>query len=163
MRLSEWRAEAPDDRSMAPKVLAAMAPVLAGLGAEPDPPCWVVWGDDPGVRYTVLAVAEAGLITCHVRVNVPQEGPRASGKLTRWSRVQVGELSVENQGGHTLTSFQVDTQLMRGVDAEGARVTSFAIDLFAGLDGRPMPSLSRAGARSSPPARPALPAPRTDP
>lgn len=163
MRLSEWRAEAPDDRSMGPKVLAAMDPVLAGLGAEPDPPCWVVWGDDPGVRYIVLALADAGLITCHVRVSVPQEGPRASGKLTRWSRVQVGELSVENQGGHTLTSFQVDTQLMRGVDAEGARVTSFAIDLFAGLDGRPMPSLSGAGSRPSQPSRPALPAPRSDP
>lgn len=95
-------------------------------------------------------------------MNVPQEGPRASGKLTRWSRVQVGELSVENQGGHTLTSFQVDTQLMRGVDAEGTRVTSFAIDLFAGLDGRPMASRSGSTERPSQP-RPALPAPRSDP
>jgi hypothetical protein len=163
MRLNEWRAEAPDERSMGPKVLAAVEPVLTGLGAEPDPPCWIVWGDDPGARYTILALADAGLVTCHVRVSVPQEGPRASGKLTRWSRVQVGELSVENQGGHTLTSFQVDTQLMRGVDADGGRVTAFALDVFAGLDGRPMPSRVDDAGRSPRRPVPALPAPRGEP
>ena len=163
MRLSEWRSAAPDERSMSRKVLAVVEPVLSGLGGEPDPPCWIVWGDDPAVRYTTLALADAGLITCHVRVNVPQEGPRASGKLTRWSRIQVGELSIENQGGHTLTSFQVDTQLMRGIDGEGDRVTAFALDLFAGLDGRPMPSRSPEVAGTSHLPVPALPAPRIEP
>jgi hypothetical protein len=117
------------------------------------------------VRYTILALAEVGLVTCHVRVNVPQEGPRASGKLTRWNRIQVGELSVENQGGHSLTSFQVENQLLRGMGPDGDAVTAFALDLFAGLDGRPIPSLvggttsarAREGQRMA-----ALPAPSVD-
>ena len=145
MRLSEWRAGAPHAASVADKVLASIAPVLEGLGAEADPPCWIAWGDDPLVRYTILALADAGVVTCSVRVNVPQEGPRASGKLVRWSRLQVGELSVENQGGHSLVSFQVESQLLRGVDDEGHRVTEFALDVVAGVDGRPFPSVGPAG------------------
>ncbi len=163
MRLSEWRTTAPHEESVAAKVLATVEPVLLGLGAEADPPCWIVWGDDPLVRYTILALAEVGLVTCHVRVNVPQEGPRASGKLSRWSRIQVGELSVENQGGHSLTSFQVENQLLRGMGRDGDAVTAFALDLFAGLDGRPIPSLA-GGTLAVADARrvAALPAPLAD-
>jgi hypothetical protein len=156
VRLSEWRAVAPHPASIADKVLASVAPVLDGLGAETDPACWIAWGDDPTVRYTILAIADAGLVTCSIRVNVPQEGPRASGKLVRWSRLQVGELSVENQGGHSLVSFQVESQLLRGVDDEGHRVTEFALDVLAGVDGRPLPSLGGLGASPSR-AVPALP------
>jgi hypothetical protein len=75
---------------------------------------------------------------------VPQEGPRAAGKLIRWSRVQVGELGVERQAGHTVVNFQVEGQFFRGVDDEVARVTEFALDVFAGLDGRTFPSGARA-------------------
>ena len=39
-------------------------------------------------RYMILVPTPAGLLQVHVRVNVPQEGPRASGKLVRWNRVQ---------------------------------------------------------------------------
>ena len=52
----------------------------------------------------------AGLVQVNVRVNVPGEGPRTTGKLVRWHRVQVGELSVEIQGGHRLLTFQVESQ-----------------------------------------------------
>ncbi len=152
MRLSEWKAVAPNASCVSAKVLRAVEPVLEGLGAEADPPCWVAWGDDPLIRYTILALSEVGLVTCHVRVNVPQEGPRAAGKLARWPRVQVGELSVENQGGHTLVTFQVESQLLRGVDDEGTRVTKFALDLLAGIDGRPLPSVALEG--TSPNAKP---------
>ena len=83
---------------------------------------------------------------------VPQEGPRAAGKLIRWSRVQLGELGVERQAGHTVVNFQVEGQLLRGVDDEVGRVTEFALDVFAGLDGRPFPSRAvspqASGARS---------------
>ena len=144
MRLSDWRPVAPHANAVSDKVIATIEPVLVGLGAEPDPPCWFAWGDDPAARFTILALADAGLVLCSVRVMVPQEGPRAAGKLIRWSRVQVGELGVERQGGHTVVNFQVEGQLLRGVDDEVGRVTEFALDVFAGLDGRPFPS--RAGA-----------------
>lgn len=97
MRLNEWAARAPHPDAMSAKVLGVVRPVLAALGAEPDPEAFVVWADDPD-RYFLLAIAPAGLVTCHVRVNAPQEGPRAAGRLIRWSRLQVGELAVETQG-----------------------------------------------------------------
>ena len=87
MRLSDWRSVAPHANSVSDRVIATIEPVLTGLGAEQDPPCWIAWGDDPEARYTILALADAGLVLCSVRVMVPQEGPRAAGKLIRWSRV----------------------------------------------------------------------------
>jgi hypothetical protein len=142
MRLSGWRAGASHKDATAPKVMAVVQPVLTGLGAESDPPCWVAWGDDPATRYSILAISDGGLVTCNVRVNVPQEGPRASGKLVRWSRVQTGELSVDIQGSHRLVGFQVEGQIMRAIDGEADAVTEFALDIFAAIDGRPLPSLA---------------------
>jgi len=139
MRLSEWRAQAPGRETAGAKVMAVVEPVLATFGLERDPECWIVWGDDPGVRWTLLAAAPGGLVSCHVRVNVPGEGPRASAKLTRWNRVQVGELAVETQGGHRLVTFQVESVVMRGADAEADGIGRFAMVVFAGIDGRPLP------------------------
>jgi hypothetical protein len=141
MRLSAWRTRAPVRDALGPRVLAVVEPVLAGFGAEPDPHCWVAWGDDPDIRYPVLVLTPSGLIVCNVRVNVPGEGPRASAKLVRWSRVSVGELAVETQSGHRLVSFQVEGQVLRGADAEADAITAFAIRLFAGIDGREVPPL----------------------
>ena len=56
----------------------------------------------PGVRYVVLAPTDAGLLQVLVRVNVPGEGPRASAKVIRWNRVQLGELALEMVSGHRL-------------------------------------------------------------
>ena len=53
MRLSGWVEIAPRPESVTPKVLGVVEPMLVMLGCEPDPPCWVAWGDDPGARYTV--------------------------------------------------------------------------------------------------------------
>lgn len=136
MRLSEWRSRSPDRDAMAAKVMASATEALALLGAERDPDCWISWGDDPGVRYTILAPAPAGLVVVNVRVNAPGEGPRASGKIVRWHRVQVGELSVEIQGAHRLITFQVESQLLHGANDDAGEVARFAGSIFAAIDGR---------------------------
>ncbi len=153
MRLSEWRAEAPTRDALASKVTDVVAPVMRALTDDPDPECWIAWGDDPSIRYTILAPTEAGLVTCFVRVNVPGEGPRASAKLVRWNRVQVGELAIETQAGHRLVSFQVETSVLRGADAMADRVGAFAKRLFAAIDGRPWSPSPPAPAASTPARR----------
>ena len=136
MRFSEWRGRAPMKDSVGPKVIPVVEAALVTLGAEPDPECWVAWGDDPAVRYLLLAPTPSGLVQLNVRVNVPGEGPRAGGKIVRWARVQLGELGVEIQGGHRLVTFQVDTLVLNGVDEAADRVAAFAQALFAAIDGR---------------------------
>lgn len=136
MRLSEWRSRAAHADSVVDKVLAPAREALELLGAQRDPECWIVWGDDPAVRWTILAPAVSGLVQVNVRVNVPGEGPRSAGKLIRWHRVQVGELSVEIQGGHRMLSFQVESQILHGTDVEADAVAAFVGSLFAAMDGR---------------------------
>jgi hypothetical protein len=144
MRLSEWAKRAPNQGSMAPKVLAVLKPVLVGLGAKADPSCWVAWGDDPAARYTVLAATPSGLVQAVVRVMVPQEGPRAGGKIIRWNRVQTGELAIDMASGHRLVSFQVENILLRGTDDEGDVVSAFALEVYAAIDGQTPPPRSAA-------------------
>lgn len=139
MRWSGWRAKAPFKDSISPKVLATVDAALAGLGADADPECWVVWGDDPMSRYMLLVPTASGLVLVNVRVSVPGEGPRAGGKVVRWSRVQLGELAVEIQGGHRLVTFQVEAQVLNGADAAADAIAVFAQTLFAAVDGRPAP------------------------
>ena len=86
-----------------------------------------------------MAVTPAGLGIVHVRVNVPQEGPRAAGKLIRWSRVQLGEVAVEAQGAHRLISATVEGIFMRGADSEADAVSAFLQGVLAAVDGRPLP------------------------
>ena len=139
MRLSQWRASAPAKEAAGPKVAGAVDPVLVALGAGPDPHCWVAWGEEPANRYTIFVPTDPGLIACFVRVNVPGEGPRATTKLVRWNRVSIGELGVETQAGHRMVSFQLESQVLRGVDAEADRVAAFALRVIAAIDGRPLP------------------------
>jgi hypothetical protein len=140
MRLSEWQAGTPHRDAMAEKVLVPARDALALLGAERDPECWIVWGDDPQARWTLLVPSAAGLVQVNVRVNVPGEGPRSAGKVIRWHRVQIGELSVEIQGGHRLLTFQVESHLLHGADAEADAMASFVETLFAAMDGRTLPA-----------------------
>jgi len=147
MRLSEWSAAAPNREAAGTRVLAVAGAVLATLGATPDSDCWVSWGDDPGVRWVLLAPTPAGLVMAHVRVNVPQEGPRAAGKLVRWSRVQLGEIAVEVQGAHRIISATLEGVVLRGVDADADAVGAFLQVLLAAIDGRPLPA--RAASPSS--------------
>jgi hypothetical protein len=134
MRLKEWPKRAPHKDSMTPKVLAVLEPVLKGLGAGANPSCWVAWGDDPAARYTVLVPTQPGLIQAIVRVNVPQEGPRAGGKLIRWNRVQTGELAIETASGHRLISFQCENVVLRGSDEEVDTISAFALAVYAAID-----------------------------
>lgn len=105
------------------------------------------------MRYSILVPTDPGLIHCHVRVNVSGEGPRTTTKLVRWSRVTIGELALESQAGHRLLSFQVEQQVLRGVDAEADRVAAFALRLIAAIDGRPLPPVEED--RPPAPSRPA--------
>ncbi len=54
MRLSDWRKAAPYKDSMAPKVLATIDDALLAMGAERDPECYIMWGDDPAARYLIF-------------------------------------------------------------------------------------------------------------
>ncbi|MFL5680247.1 MAG: hypothetical protein ACJ77B_06570 [Chloroflexota bacterium] len=147
MRLSEWRAAAPTRDAMTAKVLAVIEPVVERTGADPDPHCWVAWADDPSVRYTIFVPVAPGLSVVSVRVNVPGEGPRASAKLVRWSRVQVGDLTVETQAGHRVATFQLEQHVLRAGDAAADRISRFALAVLAAIDGRPIPELSEGRGR----------------
>jgi hypothetical protein len=140
---------------MTSKVIGVIEPVIVAMGAEADPSCWVAWGDDPAVRYILLVPTDAGLLQVHVRVNVPQEGPRASGKLVRWNRVQTGELAMEVAGGHRLLSFQVEGQVLKGSDDDADAIAAFALMIFAAIDGRAIdPVAARPGRRPTAKGRP---------
>ena len=136
MRLSEWRTQAPTKDSVSPKVIGIVESAITTLGAETDPECWIVWGDDPAVRYLLFVPIASGLIQVNVRVSVPGEGPRAAAKVIRWNRVQLGELAVEIQGGHRLVTFQAEAQVLSGTDARGDAIAVFARALFDAVDGR---------------------------
>jgi hypothetical protein len=160
MRLSEWRASSPSKEAGSAKVAATVDPVLRSLGADPDPQCWVAWGEEPGVRYTIFVPTAAGLVATYVRVNVPGEGPRATGKLIRWSRVQLGELSVETQANHRLLSFQVEQQVLHGSDEKADRIARFALELLAAVDGRTLPPEASSKRGATRKASPGASAPR---
>jgi hypothetical protein len=152
MRLSDWRSEAPTRDAMGQKVMAAIEPVLRSLGCAPDPDCWVAWGDDPGSRYSVLVPTARGLVWCHVRVNVPGEGPRAAGKLVRWPKVQVGEVSIEVAAGHRMMTGQMEGLVLRGVDESAERAVAFMLTVCDAIDGRltePAPGRPKRAARSA--------------
>jgi hypothetical protein len=135
MRLGEWRKTAPNKESMSTRVLGVLRPVLVDLGAESDSECWVAWGDDPESRYSILAPTVAGLITMAVRIAGP-DGPRATAKLVRWSKVSVSELSVEASDGHRIVAVQVESLVLKGIDGEADRICEFVRGLLAGIDGR---------------------------
>jgi hypothetical protein len=158
MRLSEWRKAAPQRDAASAKLAALVDPVLRSLGADDDPHCWVVWGEEPGTRHTILVPTAAGLISCFVRVNVAGEGPRVSAKLVRWIRVQTSELTIETSGPHRLLSFQIEGHVLGGADDVADRIASFGLEVFAAMDGRPRPEPPSASRRPSSSARRARPA-----
>lgn len=136
MRLSDWRDVAPRKELMTPKVLGVIDGALDMLGADADPECWVLWGDDPAVRYSLLVPTAPGLLVVSVRVNVPGEGPRATGKLVRWPRVQASELSVELLGPRRMVNFQLEGNVLRGTDDEADAITAFVRLMYDAMDGR---------------------------
>jgi hypothetical protein len=135
MRLSEWRKTAPSKEALSNRVLAILKPVLVDLGAEADADCWVCWGDDPEMRYSILAPTIAGLVTVGVRLSGP-DGARATAKLVRWSKVSVSELSIDAADGHRIVAVQVESQVLKGVDEEADRICDFVRGLIAGIENR---------------------------
>jgi hypothetical protein len=134
MRLSEWRKAAPTEGAMNERVLAVLGPVLADLGAERDPECWVAWGEDPDLRYSLLAPTLAGLITVAIRFTSPEDGPRVIAKLVRWSKVSVSELGLDAGGDHRMVAVQVENLVLKGMDEEADRICEFVRILIAGVD-----------------------------
>lgn len=135
MLLSEWRKTAPNRECMSNKVLAVLKPVLADLGADGDPACWIIWGEDPEFRYSIMVPTPAGLLTVAIRIS-GGEGPRVTAKLVRWAKLQLTELSVEASGGHRLVAVQVEGQVLKGMDKEADLICEFVLWLLAGIDGR---------------------------
>jgi hypothetical protein len=130
--------------------MAVLNLVLHDLGADPDPESWVVWGDDPELRYAVLAPTPAGLISVAVRLTGPDEGPRATAKLVRWSKLSVSELAVEASGGHRIVGVQVEGQVLKGLDQEADRICEFVRGLIEGIDGRTPQATPVAPVRAGP-------------
>jgi hypothetical protein len=136
MRLSEWRKAAPTRDAMSAKVIAVLKPVLADMGTDADPECWVAWGDDPAFRYSILAPTLAGLVTVAIRISNPEEGPRATAKLIRWSKLSISELGIEAAGGHRLVAVQVESLVLKGMDEEAGLISEFVRGLIASVDNR---------------------------
>lgn len=139
MRLSEWRATERGREVVAEQVAEALGAALAALGAAADPLAYVVWGDDWRVRYQVLAAAPAGLVVLSVRLNVPSEGPRVSGRLVRWNRLQIGELLAEAHSGHYTVTTTLESMVLQGLDADAGRIAAFLAAVLAHVDGRVPP------------------------
>ncbi len=156
MRLSGWRSRAPGRGGIDQKVIDAVASILAALGAEPDAHCWVTFGDETGSRWTLMAPTQAGLVAVNVRPGAPGEGPRAGGRLIRWTKAQLGELAAETEHGHRIVMFQIEGQPVRGVDDDADEVAAFARLAIAGLEGGPLPDLDAGGRRPDRPAAPPL-------
>jgi len=155
MRLSGWRTKAPGRDGISARVIDAVGAILEALGADADPHCWVTWGDETGSRWTLLAPCSPGLAVVNVRAGSPEEGPRAAGRLIRWGKVQLGELSAEAERGHRLVMFQIEGQPIRGADDSADEVAAFAGLALAGLEGRPLPDLDLRARRRPAPAKPA--------
>ena len=153
MRLSGWRKTAPTNESMGDDVVAMLKPVLVDLGAGPDPNCWVVWGDDPRLRYSVLVPTLAGMVFASVRTSGPEGGPRATAKLVRWSKLAVSDLSLESSGGHRIVAVQVESLVLKGIDDEADRICEFVRGLIAETDDRHAPPTPIAVAQGAPAGR----------
>ncbi len=159
MRLEEWKGIAPSPGCLSKDVLDILTPVLVALGAEPDPECWVLWGDDFEVRYSLLAPTPAGLVVAAIRLASSMEGPRVSGKLVRWSKLTVGEMSLESSGGRRIVAVQVENLVLKGTDEEADRICRFCVGLLAGIDGRAYVLAPAVSVATAPVAVPAAAAP----
>jgi hypothetical protein len=137
MLLSEWSSVAPNSGCMSEAVLDALGPVLSDMGAGEDPECWVAWGEDPNYKYSVLAPTAAGLVMVAVRLNPGSDaGPRATAKLVRWPKIQIGDFSIEAADGHRVVAVQVEGLVLKGTDDVASSICEFVRGLIAGSDGR---------------------------
>lgn len=139
MRLSEWCEGAPVAESVSAPVMALVESLYADLGVGEETDCWVLWGEDPAMRYTILAPSLAGLAIVSVRPTGSADGPRGNGKLVRWSKLSVSELTIESAGGHRIVAIQIESNVLKGVDDEADRICDFVRIVLAGLENRSEP------------------------
>jgi hypothetical protein len=121
---------------MTNKTLAVIRTLVVDMGAEADPECWVVWGEDSESRYSVLVPALAGVISVAVRLSGTDEGTRATARLIRWPKLTISELSVEAAGGHRIVAVQVESYVLKGTDDHADRICEFVRGLIATIDNR---------------------------
>ncbi len=88
------------------------------------------------MKYSILASSLGGLIAVAVRPIGGEEGPRATGKLVRWSKLSISELSVEASGGHRMVAVQVDSHVLKGFDDNADLICEFVRGLIAGVENR---------------------------
>ena len=136
MRLSEWRRRAPAPGALEAPVLDVLVPVLADVGADPDPECWIAWGEDPEARYAILVPVPAGLVTITVRPPVGSEDARVTAKVIRWPKLSLGEFSLDAAAGRRVIVVQVEDFIIKGVDSEADRICEFMRGLVIAADGR---------------------------
>jgi hypothetical protein len=136
MRLTEWRRKAPVRESMDAQVMAVLEKVLADLGAEQDPECFVAWGEDPTLRYSILVPVVAGLVAIAVRTTAGAGDARANARLIRWPKLAIGEFAIEADAQHRLAAVQVESFVLKGVDAEADEICEFVRGLVIAADGR---------------------------
>lgn len=156
MRLSGWRDLAPDPGVLAPAVRTVLDPVLAALGAEPDPHVLPLWGDDAVRRYLLFVLSPTGMIAAGVRFDLPGEPPRVVARLIRWSKLQLSELAAETNGDHRVVSVTIDGQVFRAADQAGDRIAAFVRALHALEEGRPLPDLGDGAGSGATVAEPIL-------
>jgi hypothetical protein len=134
MRLTEWRAKAPARDAINDRVMAILESLIADFGADPDPECHVVWGDRPDLRYSILVPAAAGLVAIAVRTAEGTQEARATARLIRWPKLALGEFSVEATGEHRVVAVQVESFVLKDVDAEADLIAEFVCGLVLHAD-----------------------------
>jgi hypothetical protein len=135
MRFADWQATPEGSRYLSDRLVKLIESAAHTLGARDATPCYVAWGEQPEARFQVMLSTDGGLAIFSVRANVPQEGPRLSGRLVRWARVQVGELTFEAHSGHVQVSAQFEGQVLLGLDAAGERIAEWMTEVYRRVDG----------------------------
>ena len=100
---------------------------------------WVFRDEDRATPYLGAGPISAGLVSCRVRLDVPQEGPRASLEPIRGSRFQVAEPIVETSGWHGRCCAQVQGQVIRATDDEVPAAAAFLLTMPRVIEGRSVP------------------------
>ena len=136
MRLSEWRTKAPVQDSMDERVMSVLRTVLIALGADPDPDCWVIWGEDSQTRYSVLVPVAAGLVAVAVRTPSGAGEARAMARLVRWPKLPIGEFSIDAGEERRAVAVQLESFVLKGSDEEADRICEFVRGLVIQADNR---------------------------
>jgi hypothetical protein len=136
MRLSEWRRNAPVRDAIDDRVMTVLKSLLADFGADPDPECYVVWGDHPDLRHSVLVPVAAGLVAIAVRTAEGTQEARATARLIRWPKLALGEFSLEATGERRVVAVQVESFVLKGADAEAGLIAEFVRGLVLQAENR---------------------------